>query len=227
MTISKQGADYPHTVFLINLDAFEGKVQVLRLPEVCLLSSNGENKIILRECFQKSGEAAAAKAVSQYFNVTVSRYISFTDLSFISFIDLFEPTALDITEDLSEVDRKNDIYIKIDKGRRLLGGSLMLDIFAYTKWKGGDVEKFFESANALCAFITQNGSELLSAREYILANAKTNLSALDFESRREPISYVLSLPDAAQGVKINGEYALENTQFALTTATRTKIAALF
>ena len=227
MTISKDGADFPHTVFLINLNAFEGKVRVLRLPEVCVLSNVGENKVILKECFQKSGEAAAAKAISQYFNLNVSRYISFTNQTFISFIDLFEPTAFDVSENMSEVDRESDVYIKIDKGRRLLGGSLMLDVFAYTKWEDGRTQGFFESARALCAFLSQNGADLLKAQQYLLENTKTNLSALDFENRRELISYALSLPDAAQSVKIYGQYAVENTQFTLTTASKTKIAALF
>ena len=227
LTISKDKSDFPHAVFLINLNAFEGKIRVLRLPEVCLLSEGAENKVILKECFQKSGDAAAMKAILRFFNINVSRYISLTDQNFISLIDLFEPTALDILEDISEVDRKNDIYIKIDRGRRLIGGSLMLDIFAYKKWKGGSAAAFYESARALCAFFSQNAENLPLAQQFILANAKTNLSALDFESRKELLLYLFSLKDAAESVKIYGEYQLENTQFALTTASKTKISALF
>lgn len=227
LTISKDNANFPHAVFLINLNAFEEKIRVLRLPEVCVLSDKNEDKIILKECFQKSGDAAAMKAISRFFNINVSRYISFTEQNFISLIDLFEPTALDISEDISEVDRKNDIYIKIDRGRRLIGGSLMLDIFAYKKWKGGSAAAFFESARALCAFFSQNAENLPRAQQFILANTKTNLSALDFESKREMISYLFSLKDAAESVKIYGEYQLENTQFTLTRASKTKISALF
>ena len=227
LTISKETADFPHSVFLISLNAFEGKVRVLRLPEVCLLSEGAENKVILKECFQKSGSDAAMKAISRFFNINVSRYISFTNQNFISLIDLFEPAALDVTEDLNEVDRKNDIYIKIDKGRRLISSSLMLDIFAYKKYKGGSAQRFSESARALCAFFSQNAKDLMSAQQFILANSKTNISALDFESRREMISYLFSLKDAAESVKIYGEYQLENTQFTITTASKTKIAALF
>lgn len=227
LTISKDDTDFPHAVFLINLNASEKKVYVLRLPEVCLLSKKGESKIILKECFQKSGEGACAKAISEFFSVEVSRYISFTDQSFISFIDLFEPCALDVTEDLSEVDRKNDVYIKIDRGRRLISGSLMLDIFAYTKWKGGVVEKFSRSADALSAFLSQNGLRLLDAQQFILSSSKTNLSALDFESYRDPISYLFSFSDVVRSVKVYGEYQFENTQFVLSTNTSTKISALF
>lgn len=217
----------PHTVFLINLNAIEGKVRVLRLPDVCVLSKSDENKVILKECFQKSGQSAAAKAISHFFGITVSRYISFTDQNFISLIDLFEPTAIDISEDMSEVDRKNDIYIKIDKGRQLVGGALMLDVFAYTKWKSGRCDALCQSSSVFSAFLSQNGSNLLSAQDFILANSQTNLSALDFESRRELISYLFSLPDAFESIKVYGEYQLENTQFTLFGTTKTKISALF
>ncbi len=227
LTISKDNADFPHAIFLISLNALEGKVRVLRLPEVSVLSSGGENKIILKECFQKNGEMSATKAISNFFGIEVSRYISFTNQSFVSLIDLFEPCVLDVTEDISEVDRKNDIYIKIDRGRRLISGSLMLDIFAYKKWKGGATEKFSKSADALSAFFSQNGADLLRARQFILSNAKTNLSALDFENRQELISYLFSLSNTVESVKVHGEYQLEDTQFALSTNTKTKIAALF
>ena len=227
VTISKNEADAPHSFFLISLNAIEGKTRVLRLPSVCILSNSGQDKIILKERFEKSGASACAKAISQYFNINVSRYIAFTDQSFISFIDLFNPTESDILEDLNETDRKNDIYIKIDKGRRLLGGFMMLDIFAYTKWEGGACAGLFESSRVLCDFLSQNGREILKAQNFILANARTNLSALDFENHRELISYMFSLPDANESIKIYGEYQLEETQFVLWSSSKTKIAALF
>ena len=227
LTISKDNTNYPHTVFLVNLNAFEGKVRVLRLPEVCVLSNKSQSKIILKECFQKSGEAAAAKAISQFFNINVSRYISFTEQNFISLIDLFEPTTVDISEDLSEINKKEDIYIKIDRGRRIISGTLMMDIFRYRGWKNGLIYSAAESSNTLCAFLSQNSSNIANAQEFIFQNAKTNLSVFDFESQLELIAYVFSLPDAFESIAIYGEYQLENTQFIFSSTTKTKIAALF
>lgn len=226
LTIS-QAPGTAHAYFLLGFDAAGGKVRVLRLPEVCILSEKDESKIILKECFEKGGQAAAAKAISQFFNIKVSRYVSFTNESFISFIDSFEPTAIYINENLSQVDRKNDIFIKIDEGRRLISGSLMLDIFAYTKYKGGAAARFYESSRALSEFLSQNGAQLDKAQDLILKNAATNLSVLDFESRRECLDYLFSQTVDFESVRIYGESQLEGTQFTLTLSSKTKISALF
>ena len=175
---------------------------------------------------QKGGEYAA-RAISEHFGINVLRYISFSRQEFISFIDSFEPIAIDIPENMSQTDRKNDIYIKIDQGRRLIGGSLMLDIFAYTKWKGKAPEGLYQSALTLATFLSQNGSKLMSAESFILSSAKTNLSALDFEQKRELLNYHFSRENPVESVRIYGEFQLENTQFVLTSASKTKISAIF
>ena len=197
----------------------EKRVSVTRFFSQTVLSEYDSPHIILKECFDSGGGSACVKALNDRFSLNIEKYISFTNSSLLGFFDLFEPVVLNVPQNLLQVDRQKDIYIKIDKGRQTLSGVLLLDYIACTVWEEGNSQILYQSANAVTEFIRQNHEALslnTDAEKYILSNTKTNLSVTDIENRRELISYLLS--EDTGGIvtlAVDGEFKNEKTEFHL------------
>ncbi len=233
VTVAKNTTDTPYAYFILGFKGRERQITVTRLFPQTLLSHAGQQKVILKECFEKGGAGGAARALSEFFSINISKYICFTNNSFISFCELFEPTIIDVPEDLSQTDRARDLYIKIDRGRQIMSGMLMLDYIAYSHWDGGDSEALFEGARLICEFMRQNRSALAlseggNAEKFILGSVQTNLSVTDIEDRRELLSYLLKgSSDALDCLEIDGEFGVQDTEFTLSGASVIKISARY
>lgn len=210
----------PYAYFLLNFNGMERSLNITRLPAQTLLSRDGESKVILSEQFEKGASPLALKAISQYFDCNVTRYIAVDNSNLTSLFLLFDPTEITIPQNLSQIDEKNEIYIKIDKGRQLLSASSMVDFIAATNWQGGQTQTLFESANALAAFLNQNGDAVFknsgcSLEKFILNRTVNNFSVVDFEKRRELIRYILSSKTAAESYVVYGESRNADTEFVI------------
>ena len=210
----------PYAYFLLNFDAMQRRLNILRLPQQTLLSKEGESKIILSEQFEKGASLLAVRAVSNYFGCEVSRYIAIDNSNLHSLFSLFDPTEIELSQNLSQIEPDMDIYIKLDKGRQLVSASAMLDLIAATAWQGGQAQMLFESANALAVFFNQNSDEIFKSSDcrlqnFILNHTANNFSVMDFEKRRELISYILSAQNGARAVVLHGENANADTEFLI------------
>lgn len=232
ITISGQ-ENSPHTYLLLGFNGQQEQISVCRLFPQTLLSQEGEKKVILKECFDAAGAGGAAKAISSFFSIDVSKYISFTNSQLLSFFELFDPISISVSENLSQVDRKNDIYIKIDKGRQIMGGILILDYLAYTKWECGESGALYEGARIVSEFMRQNAQALSlssgsAAENFLLGNTRTNISITDIEKRRELISFLFKEnSDSIYPIGINGNFAAQNTEYIPSISSTVKISALF
>ncbi len=233
VTISKSTVDSPYAYFILGFNGCERQITVTRLFPESLLSHAGAPKVILKECFESGGAAAATRAMSNFFSIDISKYICFSDDSFLSFCSLFDDIVISVPEDLSQTDHANDIYIKIDKGNQIMGGMLMLDYIAYLKWDGGESEALWEGARVICEFLRQNHSALALSpasfpEQFILGSTQTNLSVTDIEERRELLSYLLKdNGDAPYCLETHGEFKAEDTEFILSGASVIKILARY
>lgn len=210
----------PYAYFLLNFDGVQRRLNILRLPKQTLLSKEGESKIILSEQFEKGASPLAARAISRYFGCEVSRYIAVDNSNLHSLFSLFNPTEIELSQNLSQIEPDRDIYIKLDKGRQLVSASGMLDLIATTAWQGGQAQTLFESANALAAFLNQNSGEIFKSsscklENFVLNHTANNFSVMDFEKRRELISYILSTQNSARAVTVHGENANADTEFLI------------
>lgn len=233
VSIARSQGDAPYAYFILGFKGRERQITVTRLFPETLLSNESQERIILKECFEKGGAGSAAKALGKFFSINLSKYICFTNDSFISFCEQFEPAIIDVPENLSQTDRARDLYIKIDRGRQIMGGMLMLDYIAYSRWDGGDSEALFEGARLICEFIRQNHSTLAlseggNAEKFILGSTQTNLSVTDIEARRELLSYLLKdSPISPDCLEIGGEFGAQDTEFILSGASVIKISARY
>ena len=231
VSIAHSQGDSPYAYFILGFNGRERQITVTRLFPETLLSYTGQERVILKECFQKGGAGGAARALSNFFSISLSKYICFTDDSFISFCSLFDDVIISVPENLSQTDRKNDIYIKIDKGNQIMGGLLMLDYITYSRWDGGAGEALFEGSRVLCEFMRQNHSSLAlstgsDAERFILGSTQTNLSITDIEERRELLSYLLKdSTDAPLCLETDGNFGVQDTEFTLSSASIIKISA--
>ena len=174
----------------------------------------------MSEQFKKGASPLAARALSKYFDCDITRYIAIDNDNLHALFSLFDPTEIELSQSLSQIDRQNEIYIKLDKGRQLLSASSMIDLIAATNWQGGQTQALFESANALAAFLSQNGGEIFKNNEcrlerFILNHTANNFSVMDFEKRRELISYILSSKNAAKSHVIYGQNKNADTEFVI------------
>ncbi len=220
LTLATKPDKSPYAYFLLNFNGIERRLNITRLPAQTLLSRDGERKIILSEQFEKGASPLALRALSQYFDCDVTRYIAVDNSNLTSLFLLFDPTEISVPQDLSQIDEKNEIYIKIDKGRQLLSASSMVDFIAATSWQGGREQTLYESANAIAAFLNQNGDTLFenstcALESFILNRSVNNFSVLDFEKRRELIRYILSSKTAAQAQVVQGESRNADTEFKI------------
>lgn len=228
LTLTTKPDKSPYAYFLLTLDGMDQSLNITRLPAQTRLSKDGERKIILSEQFEKGASPLALRALSQYFNSEITRYIAIDNSSLTSLFLLFEPTEITVPQNLSQVDEQNEIYIKIDKGRQLLSASSMVDFIAATNWNGGQTQTLFESANAIAAFLNQNGDSLFensscALESFILNRSVNNFSVLDFEKHRELIRYVLGTKTAAKSVVVYGQNSMADTEFVLDQNSRDKI----
>jgi len=210
----------PYAYFLLNFDGMQRKLNILRLPEQTLLSKEGESKIILSEQFKSGASALAVRAISRYFDCDVSRYIAIDNSNLHALFSLFDPTEIELSQSISQIEPDRDIYIKLDKGRQLVSASGMLDLIAATAWQGGQAQTLFESANAIAAFLNQNGNEIFKSsscklEDFVLNHTVNNFSVMDFEKRRELICYILSSQNGARAVTLHGENANADTEFRI------------
>ncbi|MBQ7800204.1 MAG: hypothetical protein IJ370_06900 [Oscillospiraceae bacterium] len=233
-TLSQNGSSSPYAYFLLGFNGPLGQISVTRLFSETVLTEDGAgNKVILGESFDKNGAKGAAGELNRCLGLEVSRYISFTNSSLIEFAELFDPVTLNVPQDLSQVDRKKDIFIKIDKGRQQFGGALFADYIACTAWKFGASQTLKESAEAVTAFLRQN-HEALSlalderAEEFILSKTKTNISVTDVERRRELVKFLLfESGDGVITLAVDGEYKNANTEFHLSEQSRKSLRSRY
>ncbi len=233
-TLSQNEGSSPYAYFLLGFNGPLSQISVTRLFSETVLSEDGaQNKIILGESFDKSGAKGAAEALNRHLGLSVSRFISFTNSTLMEFAELFDPITINVPQDLSQVDRKKDIYIKIDKGRQQLGGALLVDYIACTAWNFGSSQTLSESAEALTAFLRQNHEALslaldTRAEDFILSKTKTNISVTDIESRRELVKYLLfESGDGVITLAAQGEYKNDNTEFHLTEQSRKSLRSRY
>jgi len=220
-TLAQDESTSPYAYFLLGFDGVQKQISVTRLFPQTVLSENRTPRIILKETFDKDGAGGAATALNQRFSINISKYICFTNDSLLGFFDLFNSVVLNVPQNLSQVDKQKDIYIKIDKGRQSLSGVLLIDYIACTVWQEGNSQVLYQSANAVTEFIRQNHEALslaldTKAEDYILSSTKTNLSVTDIENRRELISYLLfESGDGVVTLAVDGEFKNGNTEFHL------------
>ena len=233
VTLRKEEKSSPYAYFLLDFNAANERISVCRLFPQTVLSRDGEKRILLNECFDKSKAAGALGALNSYFDCEITRYINFTNDTLISFFDLFEPTVLDVPQNLSQYDKKNDIYIKIDKGRQALSSVLLVDYIACTLWQKGNEQILYEGANAIGSFIRQHHQKLSlaldsEAENYILANTDTNISVTDIEKKRECVKYLLfESKDNIFPLALDGNFKNEKTEFHLNSDSYNKIFSHF
>ena len=230
--VSKTKDEPPYCYFLASFDAFKNKISLLRLSNKTLISKEGEQKIILNELFKNKSKSEAVKALNQNLGINLSRYIHFDNDGFLNFVSLFKSTYMNVKSPLSEVDRKNDIYIKIDAGRTLFSALTMLDFLNCNSFSGGESEKLSESARLIFEFISQHKNELLnensSAVEFILDKSQTDLSIKDIENRREMLKYLFESDEQnIFFISPEGEMRLSDTEFVLTQSFREKLKEIF
>ncbi len=232
LTLSQTENTPPHAYFLLCFNPQNQNISVTRFFSQTVLSGPDQSKLILGECYQKNGISGASQALSDYFNADISKYISFTNKTAMGLLENLNPALINVKYPLSQIDKKKDIYIKIDSGRQLLSSSALLDFFACTAFRGGVSETLFETANALASLIQRNaqifsqagGSE---AEKYILSECNTNLTALDFEKNREILDYIFKNPNAAFVLAADGEYKNEQTEFRLESVSLNNIKTFY
>ena len=229
MSVSKDKGTSPYAYFLLGFNCGREQISVCRLFSQTVLSKQNEERIILDECYKKGGMSYVTNAVNDYFDADFTRYVSFTNDSITAFFDLFEPTVITVTEDLNEIDRKNDIYIKIDKGRSALSSILLLDFLRCTSFKGGDSDTLYKTADALKEFIIQHRENLFTeenspAQSLLLSSTNTNISVLDIEKKRECINHLLNQnKDNAFTLWLDGYFLNERTEYHLSADSYNKI----
>lgn len=233
-TLSQNEDSSPYAYFLLGFNGPLGQISVTRLfAETVLTEDSAENKIILGESFDRGGALGAVEALKRYLALDVNRYISFTNSTLLEFTELFDPITLNVPQDLSQVDRKKDIFIKIDKGRQTLGGALLVDYIACTAWEFGSSQTLKESAEAITAFLRQNHEALslaldTRAEDFILSKTKTNISVTDIERRRELVKYLLfESGDGVITLAADGEYKNSNTEFHLSPQSRKSLRSRY
>lgn len=233
-TLSQNEKSSPYAYFLLGFNGPMGQISVTRLFSETVLTEDGAgNKVILGESFDKNGARGAVDELNRRLGLEVSRYISFTNSSLREFAELFDPVTITVPQELSQVDRKKDIFIKIDKGRQSLGGALFVDYIACTAWNFGSSQTLKESAEAVTAFLRQN-HEALSlalderAEEFILSKTKTNISVTDVERRRELVKFLLfESGDGVITLAVSGEYKNANTEFHLSEQSRASLRSRY
>ena len=233
-TLSQNDNSSPYAYFLIGFNGPMGQISVTRLFSETVLSEDGaQNKIILGEVFDKSGARGAVSELNRLLALNVGRYISFTNSTLAEFAELFNPITINVPQNLSQVDRKRDIFIKIDKGRQALGGALLVDYIACTAWNFGSSQTLKESAEALTAFLRQNHKALslaldTRAEEFILSKTNTNISVTDIERRRELVKFLLfESGDGVITLAAQGEYRNSNTEFHLSAQSRKSLRSRY
>ncbi|MBQ8337701.1 MAG: hypothetical protein IJY33_00990 [Oscillospiraceae bacterium] len=233
-TLSQNDNSSPYAYFLLGFNGPMGQISVTRLFRETVLTEDGAgNKVILGESFDKNGASGAAESLNAHLALDINRYIGFTNSTLLEFTELFDPITLNVPQDLSQVDRKKDIFIKIDKGRQALSGALLIDYIACTAWQHGSSQTLKESAEAVTEFLRQN-HEALSlalderAEKYILSKTKTNISVTDIENRRELVRYLLfESGDGVITLAVDGEYRNGNTEFHLTEQSRKSLRSRY
>lgn len=223
ISLSKDKSTSPYAYFLLGFNTGREQISICRLFPQTVLSEQNKKRIILDECYNSGGMPYVTDAINSYFDTDFTRYISFTNESITAFFDLFEPTVITVTEDLNEIDRKNDIYIKIDKGRGALSSVLLLDFLRCTSFKGGDSDTLYKTADAIKEFITQHRESLLSNGNFLLSNCDTDISALDIEKKRDTINFLLNQKDNAFTLWLDGYFANEKTEYHLSADSYNKI----
>ncbi len=233
-TLSQNDKSSPYAYFLIGFNGPLGQISVTRLfSETVLSEDSADKKVILGESFDRGGAKAAVSELNRTLGLDVSRFISFTNTSLMEFAELFDPITINVPQDLSQVDRKKDIFIKIDKGRQSFSGALLVDYIACTAWEFGSSQTLKESAEALTAFLRQN-HEALSlaldsrAEDFILSKTDTDISVADIEKRRELVKFLLfESGDGVITLAAGGEYKNENTEFHLSAQTRASLRSRY
>lgn len=221
ITLKKEEGLPPYAYFLLGMNGIDKSVTVTRLFKETALTPRGENTKILWEEHQKNGIDGAVNSINSLFNISISRYIEFTNTSLQGFFSLFDEVVFDIPENLSQIDRENDIYIKIDKGRQLLSSIALIDLISYSNWQGGKDEALEQSAKMISEFIKQNREALSMkdttlAEDYILQKTKTNISVLDIEKNRDLVSFLLlDCEDSISFLAAKGETLVNGTAFYL------------
>ena len=218
-SLSQNDTASPYAYFLLGFNGPMGQISVTRFFPQTVLSQSNAKKIILSEEFDLKGAKGAVAALNEYFSLDIKRYICFTNSSLLGFFELFNPITINVPQNLSQVDREKDIYIKIDKGRQHLGGALLIDYIACTAWENGSSQILQQSAEAVGQFLSQNHSLFINnaeAEKYILSNTQSNISALDIEMRRPLISALFKNEDSILILAADGEFKNEETEFHLT-----------
>lgn len=221
VTISQKEGENPYAYFLLGFDAFKNSLTITRLSTKTALSQEGQPTVILNEVYTNSKIDGVLNEINRFFSLKINRYIEFTNESLMGFLELFDSVVIDSPQELSEINRQKDIYIKIDKGKQILSSVGFIDYLSTSAFKGGEKEVLYEGSKAVYEFFKQNHRVIIEnldkAEEYILQNTKNNLSITDIENRRDIIVYLLR--DSGESVSFlypEGAMQTHNTVFYLT-----------
>lgn len=227
VTFSSEPIKSPYAYFLLHFSAPSGEIQIIPLPKNLRMSQEGETRKILCEQFENSGVVAVKKALSGYFDADISAAIVFDNYALRSFLNVFDPVKIDIPQNLSQIDRERDIYIKFEKGVNLLSPIGVSDYLCCTAFDGGEIQALYEGARLICEFLIQNGGQFFKngGESHILNSCDTDISVTQIEHRREALEF-LFLNAKISAAKISGESKNMGTEFVLNEHCRSEISGI-
>lgn len=180
---------------LVRFNPQYGQMPLTLLPGSTLLSLDGA-PVTLADAYQRGGGRAVKTALSEGFALAVDRYAVVAADAFVRVAAKTGTVVFELPRDLSYA--REGYSVSLPAGERRLDGQDVVDLFACPILDADPLEKSRLLGDLTAAIINQNldaATQEVSSGIFKLAInlIKTDLSAGDYETRRESADFLAGL----------------------------------
>lgn len=186
-------------------------------------------KSTVYEFYRTGGVLSAVSAVESALNLPVERYAKLDKQSFRELCDMFGGAVFNVPYGMEYRNENTGELTALKEGVQTLDGNMLRQLLTFPELKGGEEFRIKLTASAVSSMINRgipSGGDLEYYFNSFVNSAETNITARDFEFRREAFGYAMTASDPAVFKIPVGEYDSEN-RFVIDRIFRENLAETF
>ena len=153
-------------------------------------------KSTVYDFYRTGGSLSAVEAVENATNIDIEKYMKFNKDSFNTLVDIFGGVNFTVPYDLIYDNTKTNESVVLRSGRQSLDGIRLRWLLTFPEYKEGEEYRNKMTGSAISSMINQSLGERLDGTldlsfNSIINSVDTNITAYDFNFRKDAISYLI------------------------------------
>ena len=209
----------------------EEKVYFIPIPGQTFSQLN-TTKSTVYEFYRTGGAARAVEAVESALNIQVEKYVRFDKTAFNTLVDIFGGVNYTVPYDMIYDNKETGESVVLREGRQLLDGTKLRWLITFPAFKEGEDFRIKLMGSVFSDMVNQALTERLantldSSFNSIINGVETNITAYDYQFRKDAILYLIQPGTSPVQFLIPAWEENDAKQFALTSAFKDEVLERF